>query len=64
MELTEEDQMLQAIAMSLGEDVQMSSSSSGASQQRPATALPKPPPPHKEIDDEPLTKETLGNLSI
>lgn len=64
MELTEEDQMLQAIAMSLGEDVQMSSTSSGTSQQRPAVALPKPPPPHKEIDDEPLTKETLGNLGI
>lgn len=59
MELTEEDQMLQAIAMSLGENVQVSGSSSSGGQQRSVTSKP-PPVPQKELDDEPLSKATLG----
>lgn len=62
MELTEEDQMLQAIAMSLGENVQVSGSSgSGSSSGQQASSVSKPPVvPPKEEDDEPLSKSTLG----
>lgn len=63
MELTEEDQMLQAIAMSLGENVQVSgtgSSSSTTTSLRCSTPKPSPAP-SKEMDDEPLSKDTLGN---
>ena len=73
MELTEEDQMLQAIAMSLGEDVQLSgsleprsssSSNNSGTPQQPAVSALKPPPfPPKEIDDEPLSKSTLDKFS-
>lgn len=56
MELTEEDQMLQAIAMSLGENAQVSASSTS---QRSVVAKP-PPELQKEVDDEPLSKVTLG----
>lgn len=58
MELTEEDQMLQAIAMSLGENIQVSGSSS-SSQQHAVTTKP-PPVPQKELDDNPLSKVALG----
>lgn len=73
MELTEEDQMLQAIAMSLGENVQVSGGASGSSEGVGSSSAstitpyifrcstPKPPPATlKEMDDEPLSKETLG----
>lgn len=62
MELTEEDQMLQAIAMSLGENVQVSGGSGGSSSSgQQASAASKPPAiPPKEEDDEPLSKGTLG----
>lgn len=68
MELTEEDQMLQAIAMSLGEDVQLTGSSDprngSSTSQQPPGAAPKPPPfPPKEMDDEPLSKSTLDKFS-
>lgn len=59
MELTEEDQMLQAIAMSLGENVQVSGS---GSQHRSVLAKP-PPVPQKVVDDEPLSKDTLDNFT-
>ncbi|XP_042241661.1 E3 ubiquitin-protein ligase HUWE1-like isoform X2 [Homarus americanus] len=61
MELTEEDQMLQAIAMSLGENVQVSGTSSSGQQ---LSVVTKPPPvPQKEMDDEPLSKETLNKFT-
>lgn len=62
MELTEEDQMLQAIAMSLGENVQVSGNSNSG-QQRTITSKPPPVPP-KELDDEPLSKVTLGKYRL
>ncbi|KAK7074780.1 E3 ubiquitin-protein ligase huwe1 [Halocaridina rubra] len=68
MELTEEDQMLQAIAMSLGEDVQLTnttdSTSGGASVIQPAALKPPlPPQASKELDGEPISKATLDQFS-
>lgn len=77
MELSEEDQMLQAIAMSLGENVQVSSGSSATSGSAgsalaaaASTAVasltpgkPELPSPPKEIDDSPLAKATLDEFT-
>ncbi|XP_037772840.1 E3 ubiquitin-protein ligase HUWE1-like isoform X4 [Penaeus monodon] len=56
--------MLQAIAMSLGENVQVSGSSgSSSSSGQQASSVSKPPAvPPKEEDDEPLSKSTLDKF--
>merc|ERR1712179_71589 len=68
MELSEEDQMLQAIAMSLGENVQVSGGPSAAASSSTVAASLTPgkptlPSPPKELDDEPLPKTTLDEFT-
>ncbi|CAL4102721.1 unnamed protein product, partial [Meganyctiphanes norvegica] len=71
MELSEEDQMLQAIAMSLGENVQVSggssvppgSSLSGSTAVALTPVKPAAPSPPKELDDDPLPKGTLDEFT-
>ncbi|MPC13908.1 E3 ubiquitin-protein ligase HUWE1 [Portunus trituberculatus] len=62
MELIEEDQMLQAIAMSLGENVQVSGTGSTSSTNLSLQcSTPKAATvATKEMDDDPLGKDTLG----
>ena len=62
MELTEEEQMLQAIARSLGENVQVSGigSTSSTNLSLQCSTPRAAPVVTKEMDDDPLGKDTLG----